>query len=1142
MASRALFVAFVLLISGVPGLFAKKASSQAAPLSAGTAVRPHPGGSATAGRGGAKAPPEAWAQDESDVTNSRRLSHPTTSTPTWWTSGTSSSGWGSSERNIEITLEAYDSYGDGWNGDYISLYHVDPQLSSSSGWDYTYAGSCCSDTFERTSFNVSGGTCYLIEQSIEGNYSYESSYTLDQCGIYNRAMSEQTYICVDMEGQCSDASENWDTYLAYIISTGPNGTVAAAGENVTVKVGCGAYDVLHIFLVRNSSTSTDVVLASDQELGEVQCPLNQDLVTLQVQLPYVNTSGGYYGEFVSTWYNRDTVYSNSFFIESTCIAGAGEYCLEDDASTVVPCNWLSDIQDVWYYCPNGTYRGLCPQGYYCGESYNQTEPSACPEGYYCPDEGMGIGYYCDAGTVCPGTGNTEAALCTEGYYCPGGAEETICSIDNYCPEGSSTMKSCNNTWPLLYVCPKSGLSEPFNCSSKTKNDVDEYGNLLCYKEDSLDVVTTECYYDEATYDSTDPTNIDFICSCNPSNLYSGTYCETKQSTTTSYIFGGIAMGLAILLMITCLVCDGVWIVAGALDKRYVNPLVIQIRENTVKQKAKMKANELEKGQSREKLTNAMTHAVGAAIDNVEDIAANTSDPSAIQDNATYIQENAENMSGSRGAIHKFYKAHVKHIFDNLEPWKWFKCLLTAFSILFGSACADIAKMIANVFLIVKGLTTAIPNFDTERMDEIIDSFRGFLENVHPNLTWVADVYEWFISLFANFDIATITMDSLQVTCEGSQAPSRLFANVLVVLLVVIIFEAHVFPFVNISIQAASRLIKNFQEKRKYPMLLVAVATNLARLVEFIFKYIIQLLQGVTAVSAFLPIHDRTLVCGNVDNVYRYVATLLFYVLMFVTGTVLLRTFVWGKPKDVEFRSADGYLPNWFKTMCCYNETSQRYHLSSKNEKDEVPSLADILVMICVDAKKKEITTLKNFIKAMLWKIFMLLKMTFGIWDKELAKNMKIAEMSKRYDDDPNDDKEYHQDMICLIGQSHCLVWQFAPALVSISKFMEASHFAPVYATKSGKYELKVDPFLTDKKLCWWKGESIFQKVKSLSKKLKSFVDSRFFVWFVNVTKFIFVLLLALVPKSTWIAISTMISFPMYISGTIEKLIELGFLK
>mmetsp|Transcript_38595 Transcript_38595/g.63606 ORF Transcript_38595/g.63606 Transcript_38595/m.63606 type:complete len:489 (+) Transcript_38595:274-1740(+) len=486
--------------------------------------------------------------------------------------------------------------------------------------------------------------------------------------------------------------------------------------------------------------------------------------------------------------------------------------------------------------------------------------------------------------------------------------------------------------------------------------------------------------------------------------------------------------------------------------------------------------------------------------------------------------------------------------DTLEPWRWFKCLLATFSILFGSACADIAKMIANVFLIVKGLTVAVPDFDTTRMDEIVEAFREFLTSINPDLSWLADVYDWFLDLCASFDIATLTMDSLQVTCEGSQAPSRLFANVLVVLLVVIIFETHLFPFVNISIQAASRLIRAFLQERKYPMLLVAVATNTARLLEFIFKYIVQLLQGVTAVSVFLPLHDRTVICADFDNQFRYIATSLFYVLMLVTGSVLLRTFVWGMPDGVKFRSAQGYLPNWFKVMFCYNETShhksdefysskkgQLHHLTEE-EQDEVPSLADILVMICVDAKNKNMETLKNYIKTMVWKIAMLLKMTFGIWDEALCKNMRIELMAKIYDDDPDDDEEYHQEMICLIGQSHCLVWQFAPALVSVSKFMEASHYAPVYTAQS----VHVNNFLIDKEIPWWSGETIGQKLKSLFSKLKSFVKARFFIWFINVMKFVFVMLLALAPKATWIAVSSIISFPIYINGTIERLIELGF--
>lgn len=459
-------------------------------------------------------------------------------------------------------------------------------------------------------------------------------------------------------------------------------------------------------------------------------------------------------------------------------------------------------------------------------------------------------------------------------------------------------------------------------------------------------------------------------------------------------------------------------------------------------------------------------------------------------------------------------------------------------------------MIANVFLIVNGLTHAFSFFDTTRMEEIIQAFRDFLEGISPNLSWIADVYSWFVSIFENFSLSVIALDSLSVTCEGSQAPAKLLANVLVILLVILIFETHVFPFVNISIQASSRVIKAYLKERKYPTLLVAVATNSALILLFLFKYLIQLLQGLTAVSDFLPYHSTTQpVCGSADKILRGLGTAFFWVLLFVAVHVLLRTFVWGMPEGITFRSADPYMPNWIKVICCYNETSHlkteefftkqrgiRTHLNDQ-ERDEVPSFADIVVLAMVDAKHGNAKTLKDYTKTMVWKWVQLVKMTLGIWDGSLIKSMEIKEMADVYDDDKTDDEKYHQEMICLTGQTHCLVWQFAPALVAVSKFGEASHFAPIYAAGS----VEMDPLLGSKELKWWDGKNLMKKLANFVWKLKSVVGSRLFTWLTHMVKFACVLALCLAPKAIFIAISALISFPAHAFESLERLIELGII-
>jgi len=311
---------------------------------------------------------------------------------------------------------------------------------------------------------------------------------------------------------------------------------------------------------------------------------------------------------------------------------------------------------------------------------------------------------------------------------------------------------------------------------------------------------------------------------------------------------------------------------------------------------------------------------------------------------------------------------------------------------------------------------------------------------------------------------------------------------------------------------------------------------------------VQLLQGLVAVHMFVPYHATTQpACGPVERWYGVLSTAVFWPLFVVSGHVLLRTFVWGKPEGAHFRTVDRHLPHWLKNLCCYNESAhtkeERFYQSQRglrysleeHERDEVPSMADVLIMVCVDARHGNLGTLRAYARTMPWKVAQLLKMTFGVWDRTLIESMQVVQMARTFDDDPTDNKEYHQDMIRLTGQSHGLVWQFSPALVSVSKFMQASNYNPIFTAG----EVQTEPLLVDGHLAWWAGDSRAQRATALLLKLRSLVKARLFGWVTHMLKFVCVLLLCFDPSPLWLALSSIISVPLYIVGAFEKLSEMG---
>jgi len=133
-----------------------------------------------------------------------------------------------------------------------------------------------------------------------------------------------------------------------------------------------------------------------------------------------------------------------------------------------------------------------------------------------------------------------------------------------------------------------------------------------------------------------------------------------------------------------------------------------------------------------------------------------------------------------------------------------------------------------------------------------------------------------------------------------------------------------------------------------------------------------------------------------------------------------------------------------------------------SQRNEVPSFIRVMTFIMNDMINCDYKYTKNYFYTMGWKIKSLLKMTVGYWDDELIRGFRIKERATVFDDDLDDDEEYHLDTIALMGQSHSLIWQFAHSTVVISKFAEAMNRSPLFVYSSDKMlviePLEVYPF------------------------------------------------------------------------------------
>ena len=70
--------------------------------------------------------------------------------------------------------------------------------------------------------------------------------------------------------------------------------------------------------------------------------------------------------------------------------------------------------------------------------------------------------------------------------------------------------------------------------------------------------------------------------------------------------------------------------------------------------------------------------------------------------------------------------------------------------------------------------------------------------------------------------------------------------------------------------------------------------------------------------------------------------------------------------------------------------------------------------------------MKKYGYTMAWKSWQLIKLTLGIWDRELVDVMQVKSRSLKLDINKADSDEKHEEMFSTVGTSQTLVWQFLP--------------------------------------------------------------------------------------------------------------------
>mmetsp|Transcript_9513 Transcript_9513/g.12470 ORF Transcript_9513/g.12470 Transcript_9513/m.12470 type:complete len:841 (-) Transcript_9513:177-2699(-) len=483
-----------------------------------------------------------------------------------------------------------------------------------------------------------------------------------------------------------------------------------------------------------------------------------------------------------------------------------------------------------------------------------------------------------------------------------------------------------------------------------------------------------------------------------------------------------------------------------------------------------------------------------------------------------LQED-DDESNEEGEVSKYVIKPIKFVFIII-------------GIVLAGYIADFCTMLANVFLIVKGVNHLV-HWDYDlHIQLLVLEFGRFLRIIHPALEVLAQVYHALIDFFKNLDIEFIPLETMQVTCDGAKAPGKLFGNILILLFVTVLFEARIFSFLALTLKASLNLLKYSLKMKGYSVIIILLITNSFLFFEFIFRYIVQLLATGTVVRDFYPSHPHNVNCGRTDEILAVVSSMVAWGVIIPAFHNMMRTFVAGIPSKCNFRHVENKIPLFLRKIFLHpsiwreksevkkNISALNLRLLRRHEENdegvyiyhEVPSLFEIVLLIFLDFCRCRFKVLRNYIKCMRWKVDQLFKMTFGLWDKEILRGFKIGDMIDTYSVNKDDVRKEHQEAIASIGINHAMIWQFVPAFVVAAKFGEYSNKCPLYVHKSGK----VKPLLCQDDLKPWSGDSMKSKIVTTFKWIFSCVKGRLVKWIIYMMMFIFTCAFALTPSVFWL--------------------------
>jgi len=859
-----------------------------------------------------------------------------------------------------------------------------------------------------------------------------------------------------------------------------------AGETLNVSWGVFLEDEAQLSVSLYSGSSWVATLT-----GSDGVPAAHGWATVELGVPL---DLGYDYALVVESLDDPSIHGRSALFTIAGCSRSGQICLNSSVPRTAEC--LPN-----FYCPDLDMASMtnCGKGHYCPFE-SMIEPLPCPVGAFCPEVNMSEPIFCEPGSLCLKEGLSSPILCPAGSYCPDATSQVICDIGTYCPSGASNYTECDGY--AYETCPYTNMSEPMDCNTT------QTAGPECYYMGANNLMFCEASDVNGT--------LEYTCICE--GLWMQPYCDEQQNLTNSFVAGFLTLFLTLLVMIPCFCFDSVSYTALCVDHAFKNKFKTQLEDILEELQMENKKDEPEKESFFMKIWRGFETKWQGFL--------------ALRCTKAVIKRLRPRLQYFIMAITSF--------------WRKFKYFLYMAFFIIMLYIVDLFCTLANVFLIVKTLEhnfTIKWSLD-EQMDRVVEAFHEFLEGFGP-FGWIANIYWVFVEVCESFDFLSLIFKDLEVTCDGSQAPLQLLANSVIVILITILFESRIHHFLNTTVNNVIKEKKKNLKKQGWPWFLVdAMGSTFDGLI-FLFKFFVQLLAGMMTISEFFPFHRWEPKCGMVDMALAILCSIIAWPMMFCCMHILLRTFIWGLPSkyyqdDSKTRllvseDAAKYYPSLVQNLCCYLENThfkrQDSFYENKFEKKNLEKYKgknvdlcgylDVLILIFLDLCRGKATTLVRYIQIMVWKVKLLFKMMFGVWNKESVDMFEVKQMAKEseiaYADDGETEALYKS--FSGITQSHTLIFQFAPAFVCVAKFAEAVNNPPSIILDESCGECLVKDNRKDVN---------FMEFQMTDR--SSYVY-RFLVCIVRFVQFIFVMLMSLNPKSEYLIAYCICAAPL-------KLIEL----